>query len=99
MRRLLVVGVLVIFMPLFSSFSPGRDGYTAFAGRTLTGSYCQCSTCNSGCICDPGEDLQICAGTHPVSDAPPRSHQDLGTPFLFFTVLSGLIARSLLRLR
>ena len=64
MKRLLACSLLILGAPIVAAMlQPGANGNaplvsTAFAGHTLGGSYCTCGC--PGCICEPGEDLEMC---------------------------------------
>ena len=64
MKRILACSLLILGAPIIaatlqherSGHSP--FGFTAFAGHTTAGGYCTCGC--PGCICEPGEQLEMC---------------------------------------
>ena len=64
MKRLLACSLLIIGAPIIAAMlQPGESNnapfaLTAFAGHTTAGGYCQCGC--PGCICDPGEQIDLC---------------------------------------
>ena len=96
MKRIFACSLLIIAFPIITAtLQSGGSGNTpfasnAFAGHTTTGTYCQCGC--PGCICDPGEQIDMCIPgakeTHGSdvnsTGAPVRSsHSDVPAAALF----------------
>jgi hypothetical protein len=64
MKRFVACSVLILVAPIVAAMlQPGANSNapfasTAFAGHTLSGGYCVCGC--PGCICEPGESLEMC---------------------------------------
>ncbi len=64
MKRIFACSLMIIAFPIITAtLQSGGSGNTpfasnAFAGHTTTGGYCQCGC--PGCICDPGEQIDMC---------------------------------------
>ena len=87
MKRIFACSFLILAVPIITAtLQSGANSNApfasiAFAGHTVAGGYCQCGC--PGCICDPGENIDMClpgAKDTPGSDenstsAPERSSQ------------------------
>ena len=64
MKRFVACSVLILVAPIVAAMlQPGANSNapfasTAYAGHTLAGGYCVCGC--PGCICEPGESLEMC---------------------------------------
>ena len=64
MKRIFACSLLILAVPIITAtLQPGASSNapfasTAFAGHTTTGSWCDCGC--PGCICDPGEQIEMC---------------------------------------
>jgi hypothetical protein len=98
MKRLFACSLLILAVPIITAtLQPGASSNapfasTAFAGHTVTGGFCQCGC--PGCICDPGEEIDMCFpgakdGIN-ATDAPARSSQS-DVPAAAFFVGTGLL--------
>jgi hypothetical protein len=64
MKRIFACSLLILVVPIVTAMlQPGASSNapfasTAFAGHTLAGGYCACGC--PGCVCDPGEDIDMC---------------------------------------
>lgn len=97
MKQILITIVFLAALPLFAS-THGQSGSVAFAGHTLSGGWCQCGC--PGCICDPGEEVEMCIpGVKEAHDAitqpTPHSRSDnsSGTTAAMLVGAAGLLWR------
>jgi len=64
MKRIFACSLLILVVPIITAtLQPGANSNspfasTAFAGHTTAGTHCQCGC--PGCICDPGEQIDMC---------------------------------------
>ena len=79
MKRLLACSLLILGAPIIAAVLHTGESRnaplvsSAFAGHTLGGGYCQCGC--PGCICDPGEQLEMC-----LPDRKEMAAKQAGTP-------------------
>ena len=101
MKRIFACSLLILAVPIITAtLQPGAStnapfASTAFAGHNLAGGWCQCGC--PGCICDPGEDIDMCIPeakgaevTVTPTGAPGRSSQS-DVPAAAFFVGTGLL--------
>ena len=104
MKRMLACSILMLVMPVITTILQPRSmqnapfASSAFAGHTLSGTFCQCGC--PGCFCDPGENIDMCfpeaAQQLAVNTSPTRSSSpDL--PAAAFFVGTGLLILKRLR--
>jgi len=64
MKRMFACSLLILAVPIIAAtLQPGASSNapfasTAFAGHTLSGGWCECGC--PGCLCDPGEVVEMC---------------------------------------
>jgi hypothetical protein len=64
MKRMFACSLLVLAVPIINAtLQPGANSNapfaaTAFAGHTTAGGWCECGC--PGCLCDPGEQIEMC---------------------------------------
>lgn len=64
MKRIFACSLLMLALPIISAtLQSGTNSNlpfasTALAGHTLSGGWCECGC--PGCICDPGEQIEMC---------------------------------------
>ncbi len=102
MKRIFACSLLILVVPIVTAMlqpdasSNAPFASTAFAGHTLAGGYCSCGC--PGCLCDPGEEIDMCfPGAKDAegiavngSGAPARSSQS-EVPAAAFFVGTGLL--------
>ena len=96
MKRIFACSLLILALPIITDMlQPGESrnapfASTAFAGHTTSGGWCDCGC--PGCICDPGEQIEMCLpGAKDIqdravnaSDAPaPSSQSEVPAAALF----------------
>lgn len=101
MKRMFACSLLILLVPILTAMLQPQQGSnapfasTAFAGHTVSGGWCQCGC--PGCMCEPGEDFELCipertgAAEAALSAAgqPASSHSDV--PAAAFFVGTGLL--------
>ena len=82
MKRFVACSVLILVAPIVAAMlQPGANSNapfasTAYAGHTLAGGYCECGC--PGCICDPGEQIELCLPD--ARDGSPAVAKTTGNP-------------------
>ena len=83
MRRLLGCAALMLALPFCVSrntaiTSPDPFPMQALAGHSTPGAWCECGA--PGCICDPGEELEILTATSGQSNIEVSTNELTGQP-------------------